>query len=122
MPEADVRVISAFHAIGMCQYTMGGIAPIPWTEINAYSDATKNNYFAWEKEAIREMSEQYVAWYNKGKENLCPAPYDPFLASEGALKRQRDFVNSQWKRMKAERRADRKAARDKTTTDRGLKF
>lgn len=117
-PDCDNRLTNAFHGIGMCEYTMGGQSPISWTEINAYSIASQNNYDAWEKEAIRKMSENYCSWIHKGKNNNIQSPYNPFIESQDALDKQRDIVSNQWKSMKAARKAQRKeqeCAKDKAS-------
>lgn len=105
MPEADIRIVSAFHVIGLCEYTMGGACPISWTEINSYSEASRNDYTGWEKEQIRIMSEQYCSWLQKGKDINQNSPHNPFIESQEALDKQRDIVGDQWKALKAARKA-----------------
>lgn len=91
----------------MCEYSMGGAAPVSWSEINAYSIASGCRLDCWEKEALRNMSEQYCGWLHKGKDNALQSPYNPFEESEEAMEKQRDIVNNQWKAMKAARKAQR---------------
>lgn len=105
MPEADQRIVSAFHSIGLCEYTMGGACPISWTEINAYDTASCNFYTGWEKEQIRHMSEYYCSWLQKGKNPNQPSPFNPFIEDQEALDKQRGIVDGQWKALKAARRA-----------------
>ena len=93
----------------MCEYTMGGQSPVSWTEINAYSIASQNIYDAWEKEAIRKMSENYCSWIHKGKDVNSKSPYNPFIESQEALDTQRNIVNNDWKAIKAARKARKKA-------------
>jgi len=86
---------------------MGGASPISWSEINAFSIASGVNLDCWEKEALRTMSEQYCSWMHKGKEPALQSPYNPFKESEEAMGVQRELVNSQWKAMKAARKASK---------------
>ena len=74
---------------------MGGQSPVSWTEINAYSIASQNIYDAWEKEAIRKMSENYCSWIHKGKDVNSKSPYNPFIESQEALHTQRNIVNNE---------------------------
>ena len=105
LPEADKRLISAFHGIGMCEYSMGGATPVSWSEINHYSLASGCNLDCWEKETIRLMSEQYCGWMHKGKDVSVQAPYNPIQESEEALEVQRGIVSNKWEAIKAARKA-----------------
>lgn len=76
--------------VGLCQSgDMGGLNPISWVEIDAFSRATGNQLEAWEAQQLRLCSVAYVSGYNLGQKPMRVSPVyedrpdeDPGIALE----------------------------------------
>lgn len=65
-----------------------GASPLPWSEINAYSEGSGINLTVWEKQMVRMMSQQYIVFKNFGTQNRrAVSPYKPELTEEDTLRR-----------------------------------
>lgn len=51
-----------------------GVGPLSWVEITSFAAATATISEPWEFRAIRQMSEQYLAEYENGKNPLVIPP------------------------------------------------
>jgi len=72
------------------------LAPVAWQEIEAYDSATAAQFTPWEKRCLRQMSEAYVRWRNKGGEQSDIALDVPYIErNEKTLERHRDHLMEQ---------------------------
>lgn len=68
MPPIDgfEWLAAAFQEAGIADSGMGGPVPLSWAELGAYNRAVCGVYNSWTLCIMREMSQAYVSWYNKG--------------------------------------------------------
>lgn len=59
--ESGEYLWRAFNDIGLASSSSGGLMPILWSEVRGFAEATGAIDEPWEMQAIRQMSEAYVA-------------------------------------------------------------
>lgn len=61
--------------MGWAESVVGGIRPLPWTEIKAYADLSQSIKEPWEARLLKTMSEAYCKGRNIGKNALARPPW-----------------------------------------------
>lgn len=100
-PVTAEYMIGLFKESGICLSGMNGPTRLTWSEVNSFSQLSAR-LSAWEASCIMDMSASYVAWYFKGAEENCPAPYTP--DDDESVERMRSIVANQFAAMKASRK------------------
>lgn len=75
MPEVDHLVSHVFHEIGIANNGGMGLAPVSFTELDAYCNRMQTDLTAWESIQVINMSREYCSWLNKGKDKTCVSPW-----------------------------------------------
>lgn len=95
-PEGECRwLVTAAMDCGLTQSNGMGLAPVPWSEIQAWAAVTGEDDM-WVLQAVRQLSLAYVGEHHAAKDGARPSPMadyiDPDLIRAG--------VSSQLKRLK----------------------
>jgi len=76
MPDIDAEYIAAYwHDIGLVSSGSMGAAPLSSSEIYAWSTLSAVELEPWEFNAIRQMSQNYVSYLQKGENPAEPPPF-----------------------------------------------
>ena len=67
-------LIQAFEDLGRCTVIGMSLAPVGWTEIQSYSEATGELTEPWEKRLVRAMSLEFVKWTKRGQDIFAKEP------------------------------------------------
>lgn len=84
MPELDgfEWLSAAFQEAGVCESTAAGPVPLSWREIHAWHQVIGQVYSAWALGIVREMSEAYVKWLNRGGQQKDIADDVPYIVRD----------------------------------------
>lgn len=94
MPHCDhSALLSSFHDLGFAM-TADTIRPLTFSEIAGYKAATGLNLNHLEVVALKRMSECFVVWLSKGKDQACAAP---FYTDNRSVEDMRKDVSSKFK-------------------------
>lgn len=76
-PELDdaAYLVPMLREAGLMSSSGMGVVPLSWQEIESWLRCTELQVTIWEKLTIREMSEAYVAEFNKASTKDAAAPY-----------------------------------------------
>lgn len=69
-------IVNAFQSLGMCLSGGMGANPLTWSEIDSFCRRSTFDLEDWQCETVINMSRNYLAWRNKGKDLFCPSPWD----------------------------------------------
>lgn len=84
---------SVFQECGIAGQGMSGPVPLTWQEIDAYDRITRGVYTSWSLGLVREMSDAYVRWHNKGSQQKDLADDVPYIErNEETLSAARDTI------------------------------
>jgi len=75
-------MIPLLHEAGLMSSNGMGLVPLSWQEIESWLQTTELELSVWEKLTIKEMSEAYVAEFNKATARDASAPYVPYVEAE----------------------------------------
>lgn len=84
LPDTDdaAYMIALFHEAGPMSTNGMGVVPITWQEMESWLRTTERELSVWEKLTLREMSEAYVAEFNKASARDAAPPYVPAVEPE----------------------------------------
>ncbi|WP_404711483.1 hypothetical protein [Sphingomonas sp. MMS24-J13] len=74
-PTSMPHIASRLMEIGPTQPAGMGVAPLSWSEINAWCDRTGIEIAPWEARLIRRLSVEYIAFGRKAEAENCPPPW-----------------------------------------------
>lgn len=94
--EPEPEAVWIVRMVGQCGFAavagMGGMIPVPWSEIRAWQEAT-GQFGWWTAEVVREMSEAYVQEYHAASDPARPSPLSEIMDEDA----RRKVVSEQFK-------------------------
>lgn len=75
-------LLAFFMEVGPSVSTGMGMAPIGFSDIEAWRNLTETNLTPWDALMLRQMSRAYVNQYAESRDPRCPAPYEEAMTLE----------------------------------------
>lgn len=89
-PVPDPKIMGMLMEIGLHQSTGMGIAPLSWSEIQAWAQMTRTLPSPADVRLIRQLSVEYVAESHRADDENAPPPWRaPISEAEANLEEQR---------------------------------
>lgn len=81
LPDVDGfdYLVSIFTDTGMVSQGGMGIAPLTWSEIDAFESCNRLGLSAWENQRIMAMSRAYCKWHSQGGKQKDMPDHVPYI-------------------------------------------